>query len=26
VQELNTSGFIARSIERHGIKGLSPVK
>ena len=26
VQELNASGFIARSIERHGIKGLSPVK
>jgi polar amino acid transport system substrate-binding protein len=26
VQELNTSGFIARSIERHGIKGLSPIK
>lgn len=26
VQELNTSGFIARSIERHSIKGLSPVK
>ncbi|HTP62712.1 MAG TPA: transporter substrate-binding domain-containing protein [Burkholderiales bacterium] len=25
VQELNASGFIARSIERHGIKGLSPV-
>ena len=26
VQELNSSGFVARSIERHGIKGLSPVK
>ena len=26
VRELNASGFIARSIERHGIKGLSPVK
>ena len=26
VQDLNASGFIARSIERHGIKGLSPVK
>ena len=26
VQELNASGFIARSIERHRIKGLSPVK
>lgn len=26
VQELNASGFIARSIERHGVKGLSPVK
>ena len=26
VQELNASGFIARSIERHSIKGLSPVK
>ena len=26
VQELNASGFIARSIERHGIKGLSPVR
>jgi polar amino acid transport system substrate-binding protein len=26
VQELNASGFLARSIERHGIKGLSPVR
>jgi polar amino acid transport system substrate-binding protein len=26
VGKLNASGFIARSIERHGIKGLSPVK
>jgi polar amino acid transport system substrate-binding protein len=26
VADLNASGFIARSIERHGIKGLSPVK
>jgi len=26
VQDMNASGFIARSIERHGIKGLSPVK
>jgi len=26
VRELNASGFIARSVERHGIKGLSPVK
>jgi hypothetical protein len=26
VQELNASGFIARSIERHRIKGLSPIK
>jgi polar amino acid transport system substrate-binding protein len=26
VQDLNASGFIARSIERHGVKGLSPVK
>jgi polar amino acid transport system substrate-binding protein len=26
VRELNSSGFIARSIERHGIKGLSPVR
>jgi polar amino acid transport system substrate-binding protein len=26
VQDLNNSGFIARSIERHGVKGLSPLK
>ena len=26
VQEMNASGFIARSIERHGVQGLSPVK
>jgi len=26
VQDLNSSGFIARSIERHGVKGLSPLK
>jgi polar amino acid transport system substrate-binding protein len=26
VQDLNASGFIARSIERHGVKGLSSVK
>ena len=26
VQDLNASGFITRSIQRHGIKGLSPVK
>lgn len=26
VAELNASGFIARSIERNGVKGLSPVK
>ena len=26
VAELNASGFVARSIERHGIKGLSAVK
>ncbi len=26
VEEMNASGFIARSIERHGVKGLSPVK
>jgi polar amino acid transport system substrate-binding protein len=26
VQEMNSSGFIARSIERHAVKGLSAVK
>ncbi len=26
VEEMNTSGFVARSIERHGVKGLSAVK
>jgi polar amino acid transport system substrate-binding protein len=26
VQEMNASGFIARSIERHGVQGLSAVK
>jgi polar amino acid transport system substrate-binding protein len=26
VEELNASGFIARSIERHGVQGLSAVK
>jgi polar amino acid transport system substrate-binding protein len=26
VEEMNASGFVARSIERHGVKGLSPVK
>jgi len=26
VQDLNASGFIARSIERNGVKGLSPLK
>jgi len=26
VEDINASGFIARSIERHGVKGLSPVK
>jgi polar amino acid transport system substrate-binding protein len=26
VQDLNASGFIARSIERNGVRGLSPVK
>jgi len=26
VQDVNASGFIARSIERHGVKGLSAVK
>lgn len=26
VQDLNASGFIARSIERHGVQGLSPLK
>ena len=26
VRDLNASGFITRSIQRHGIKGLSPVK
>jgi polar amino acid transport system substrate-binding protein len=26
VRDLNASGFIARSIERHGVKGLSPVQ
>jgi len=26
VQDLNSSGFIARSIERHAVKGLSPVR
>ena len=26
VEELNASGFVAKSIERHGVKGLSAVK
>jgi polar amino acid transport system substrate-binding protein len=26
VEDLNASGFVARSIERHGVKGLSAVK
>lgn len=26
VEEMNASGFVARSIERHGVKGLSAVK
>jgi polar amino acid transport system substrate-binding protein len=26
VEEINASGFAARAIERHGVKGLSPVK
>lgn len=26
VQEMNSSGFVARSIERHGVQGLSAVK
>ena len=26
VQEMDASGFVARSIERHGEQGLSPVK
>lgn len=26
VEEMNTSGFVARSIERHGVRGLSAVK
>lgn len=26
VEEMNTSGFVARSIERHGVQGLSAVK
>ncbi len=26
VEEMNSSGFVARSIERHGVKGLLPVK
>lgn len=26
VEELNASAFVARSIERHVIQGLSPVK
>ena len=26
VEEMNASGFVARSIERHGVQGLSPVK
>ena len=26
VQDVNASGFVARSIERHGVKGLSAVK
>ena len=26
VQDLNASGFVARSIERHGVKGLSAVR
>lgn len=26
VEEINASGFIARSIARHGVRGLSAVK
>jgi polar amino acid transport system substrate-binding protein len=26
VEDINASGFVARSIERHGVKGLSAVK
>jgi polar amino acid transport system substrate-binding protein len=26
VNEMNASGFVARSIERHGVQGLSPIK
>jgi hypothetical protein len=26
VEETNASGFVARSIERHGLQGLSAVK
>jgi polar amino acid transport system substrate-binding protein len=26
VEEMNVSGFVARSIERHGVQGLSAVK
>ena len=26
VEELNAQGFVARSIERHGVKGLSAVR
>ena len=26
VEEMNASGFVARSIERHGVQGLSAVK
>ncbi len=26
VAELNASGFVARSIERHGVRGLSAVR
>jgi polar amino acid transport system substrate-binding protein len=26
VEEMKASGFVARSIERHGVQGLSPVR
>jgi polar amino acid transport system substrate-binding protein len=26
VEEMNTSGFVARAIARHGVKGLTAVK
>jgi len=26
VEEMNASGFVARSIERHGVQGLLPVR